>query len=120
MDSLLLDLIAARPLSRSHNTGNLKRSLDPLQHRPPPQHLRHLKQRRRSLAPADGNPNGLKHLSRLHSEFLCGGAPGLIERVVLELESHHILGKDLKRVPKTEKLFADLCGMKIAGSGSYQ
>ncbi len=100
MDSLLLDLIAARPLSRSPNTGNLKRSLDPLQRRPPPQHLRRLKQRRRIPAPADGNPNGLKHLSRLHSEFLCGGAPGLIGRALLELESCPILGKDLNVFPK--------------------
>ena len=62
----------------------MNRLLDPRQRRLPTQHFQRLKQRRRILPAANRDANGLKHLSRLDSQFLRGSAESLIQRIVLE------------------------------------
>jgi len=52
----------------------------------PPQHFKRLEQRWRVFPAADCDADRLKHLSCFHSQFLRGGAQGLIQRVVFELD----------------------------------
>src|SRR5271169_808879 len=52
----------------------------------PSQDFQRLEQRRGVLAAADGDANGLEHLSRFDAEIQGSRAQGLIERVVFEFD----------------------------------
>ena len=101
MDSLPFDLIAGHRIPQagvadsSTNTSFLNCLLDSLERCFPPQHLQRLKQRRGILSPTDGHADGLKHLSRLYSESLSGGAQSLIQRIVFELGFRQHLARSL-------------------------
>src|ERR1051325_11179599 len=86
-----------RPPQHDNLSKFLQRLRDPFQAGFFPQHFHGFEQRRSIFPAADGDADRLEHLTGLQSQLLRGGTQGLVERIVLELDSRQHFARFFQR-----------------------